>query len=188
MQPRTYVAFVRAVMIGREGLHREVLIDMFAGAGADDVISYVSTGNVSFSLPPEELAPLIDRVEVDLEALLGHPAPIYVRTLAGLRDLLALNLFDHPPFPEVRDRLLTFCPAGSTVRLDLPFAAPNGDWSVFASARDVVFSVTRDWPHRQPQTPGGVLERSIGAPVTTRALSTVERIVARLEGQTPSTK
>ena len=41
-------AFVRNVMIGREGLHRQVLLDVVERAGGRAPRSYISTGNVTF--------------------------------------------------------------------------------------------------------------------------------------------
>ncbi|MEZ5298123.1 MAG: DUF1697 domain-containing protein [Ilumatobacteraceae bacterium] len=70
-----HVAFVRAVMIGREGLHRPVLLDMFERAGGSEATSYISTGNVSFPADPESIGELVELVEADLEQLLGAPHP-----------------------------------------------------------------------------------------------------------------
>ena len=44
-----YAGFVRAVMLGRDGLHRPVLLDCFRSAGADRPRSYLTTGNVTFT-------------------------------------------------------------------------------------------------------------------------------------------
>ena len=73
---RTYVAFVRAVMIGREGVHRSVLLAMFERAGATGTRSYISTGNVSFVVEPDRLDQLVTAVEADLERLLQRPTPV----------------------------------------------------------------------------------------------------------------
>ena len=89
MATGTFVAFVRAVMIGREGLHRQVLLDMFARAGATDAVSYISTGNVSFSADAIAVATIVDRVEADLEQLLGRPTPLFVRSCDALVELVA---------------------------------------------------------------------------------------------------
>ena len=176
----TFVAFVRAVMIGREGLHRDVLLGMFEQAGATDATSYISTGNVSFSVAPDRLDDVVDRAEAELEALLGRSTPVFVRALDELVDQLDADPFAGEPFDAVYARLVTFLRTSVPPSLALPLTAPNGDWSVFAAGTAEVFSVTRAWPDRQPQDPGGVIQRIAGEPVTTRALGTVERIVAKL--------
>ena len=176
----TYVAFIRAVMIGREGLHREVLLDMFGRAGAADAVSYIATGNVSFSADAGAVTTIVDRVETDLEQLLGRPTPLFVRSLDHLVALVDADPFDDEPFDAVYARLVTFFQVSVPGSLPLPLVAPNGDWEVFAAGRGEVYSVTRAWPDRQPTDPGGIIQRTTGEPVTTRALGTIERIVARL--------
>lgn len=175
-----FVAFVRAVMIGREGLHREVLLEMFGRAGAADATSYISTGNVSFTAAPGRLDEIVASVEAELGALLGRPTPLFVRPLSHLARLLDADPFASEPFDAVYARLVTFFSDRVPSTMAVPMTAPNGDWSVFAATASEVFSVTRAWPDRQPQDPGGVIQRTAGELVTTRGLSTVARIVAKL--------
>lgn len=177
--PERFVAFVRAVMIGREGLHRVVLLDMFERAGASDAVSHITTGNVSFSADAVALDDVVDAVEADLAALLGRETPLFVRSLTDLFALVDTDPFANQPFDDVYARLVTFFRAAVPASIALPMRAPNGDWEVFGAGRGEVFSVTRAWPDRQPQDPGGVIQRTAGEPVTTRALGTIERIVAR---------
>lgn len=167
-------------MIGREGLHRRVLLDLFDRAGASDAVSHITTGNVSFRAEPREVARIVSTVEHDLEQLLGRETPLYVRTLDALRRLLDEDRFAEAPFDEVYARLVTFFRGEVPRSLVLPIDAPSGDWSVFARRSGEVLSVTRAWPDRQPQDPGGVIQRLADEPVTTRALGTIERIVAKL--------
>lgn len=180
MGRRTFVAFVRSVMIGREGLHRDVLLAMFERAGAADATSYIATGNVSFSARDGDVARIVESVEADLERLLERPTPVFVRSLDDLVALLDSDPFEREPFDDVYARLVTFLRGGIPESLRLPLRAPNGDWSVFAAGATEVFSVTRAWPDRQPQDPGGVIQRIAGEPVTTRALGTLERIATKL--------
>ena len=176
--PSIHVAFVRAVMIGREGLHRSALLEMFERAGATEATSYISTGNVSFRT--HDVESVTAAVEDDLAALLDRPTPVYVRSLAELERLLDDDRFAGAPFDDVHARLVTFFRSAVPASIELPVDAANGDWSVFAAGPAELFSVTRAWPDRQPHDPGGVIQRLAGEPVTTRALGTIERIVAKL--------
>lgn len=180
MATRTFVAFVRAVMIGREGLHRDVLLAMFEQAGATSSASHMATGNVSFTLDPGRLDTIVARVESDLERLLDRPTPLFVRSLDDLVELVDADPFASAPFDDVYARLVTFLPTSVPASLALPLMAPNEDWVVFAAGPGELFSVTRAWPDRQPQDPGGVIQRTAGAPVTTRAIGTIEHIIAKL--------
>jgi uncharacterized protein (DUF1697 family) len=175
-----HVAFVRAVMIGREGLHRDVLLAMFERAGADDCVSFISTGNVSFRAEPGGVSAIVEQVEDDLEQLLGRATPVFVRSLGELATLLASDPFADPPVDAVRGCEVSFFRSAVPDHLDLPMSASNGDWVVFGTGPREVYSVTRERSDRQPSSPGGVIERTAGEPITTRALGTLERIAAKL--------
>src|SRR5690606_5277156 len=99
-----HVAFVRAVMIGREGLDRPVRVDMFARAGAAGGRSYLATGNVSCRAEPRAVAGIVDAVEHDLEALLGRATPIFVRSLTELVALVERDVFASEPLDAVAAR------------------------------------------------------------------------------------
>lgn len=180
MGRRTYVGFVRAVMIGREGLHRHVLLDIVERAGGANAVSYISTGNVSFEIDDAALPEMIEAVEMGIGEVVARPTPVFVRSLDRLRTLVDDDPFSAAPFDEVRARLVTFFRTGVPASLELPMTASNGDRPVFAAGSGEVFSVTQAWPDRQPQDPGGVIQAAAGEPVTTRAVGTIERIVAKL--------
>lgn len=173
-----FAAFVRNVMIGREGLHREVLLDLFRQAGATDTVSYLATGNVSFSVAPDRVGELTDDVEGALERLLGRTTPVFVRTIDALRELVDGDPFADPPANPVRDCIVTLFRDAVPPTVELPLTAPNGDFVVFAAGPAEVFSVVVDRSDRQPAAPGGFIERHAGELVTSRAIGTIERIVA----------
>lgn len=164
----TYVAFVRAVMIGREGLHRKVLLDLFTDAGARDVVSYISTGNVSFSIDPGALPALVDEVERGVTDVVGRQTEVFVRSLDALVATRERDPFADQPYPDAQDLLVIMFRDGVPDRLDLPIASPRGDWIVFAAGPGEVFGVCRDVDGRR-QSPGGVIERMAGERMTSRA-------------------
>ena len=67
-----WVGFVRNVMVGREGLSGEVLLDLVALAGGTDAKSRRSTGNVTFDVPAHELDHLVDALESAIAEVLGR--------------------------------------------------------------------------------------------------------------------
>jgi hypothetical protein len=50
-----FVGFVRNVMVGRNGLSAEVLLELVAKAGGHEPRSHLATGNLTFSASPELL-------------------------------------------------------------------------------------------------------------------------------------
>lgn len=166
-------------MIGREGLHRQVLLDLFTSAGARDAVSYISTGNVSFSIDPAELPALVDQVEHGITDVVGRATEVFVRSLDQLVAMRERDPFDDAPFPDAQDLLVIMFRDGVPDVLELPIESRRGDWIVFGAGPAEVFAVVRDVDGRR-QSPGGVVERLAGERMTSRAWSTIDRIVDKL--------
>ena len=86
-----YAAFLRAVNLGR---NRRVtgaqLKTLFEEAGADDVATFRTSGNVVFEAPRD----MTRKLETHLEKELGHEMVIFLRTERELKALAAQE-----PFP-----------------------------------------------------------------------------------------
>jgi len=91
IRPVRYAAFLRAVNLGR---NRRVsgadLKRMFEEAGAEDVSTFRTSGNVVFEAPRD----MTRKLETHLEAELGHEMVIFMRTERELKSIAA-----HEPFP-----------------------------------------------------------------------------------------
>jgi uncharacterized protein (DUF1697 family) len=171
-----YADFVRNVMIGREGLHASVLIEGFERAGAEDIRSHLSTGNVTYAC--EAPVDLVRRsVESHVEKVIGRSEVVFVRTITDLAQLVGLRPFDHFQDASLRERCVTF--TDEHVHLLLPIISTHLDYEIFRNVDGDYLSFTR-LRNGKPGQPGRRLEREIGAPVTTRNWNTIERIV-RLE-------
>jgi len=171
--PRS-VAFVRNVMVGRGGLTRDVLVGIFADAGADRPVSHLATGNVSFG-DTGDATDLGEHVERAIASVIGRHEPVFIRTIDDLRRRIEDDPFRSPPFDDVHERCVSFtrAPVGG---LELPMGTTRGDAVAFAARDGGIYSVTRLVGGR-PGTMGKVLERALGQPVTTRNWNTVELIV-----------
>jgi len=176
-RPQTYVAFVRAVMVGREGLHRQVLVDAFSQSGATVPVSHITTGNVSFQADPLRLDELVAQAENRISAVVGRPTGVHVRSLDELNAMLAADPFADPPFDGVPSVAFFQDPVPGGVRLPLVSAA--GDVSVFAAGNRELYAVSAlvDGLSRGA---GGMIEAAAGVQVTSRVWRTVTRIVDRL--------
>lgn len=175
--PTRHVAFVRAVMIGRDGLHRDVLLDLFRSGGAVDPRNHLTTGNVSFTAPADTVPVLVGHVEAGIREIVGRPKLLFVRTVAHLEALVADDPFRAAPFHEPDEREVVVLPDDAP-SIDLPLVSRSGHLTVFASTGHELCSVSRRAGGRQPEAPGGLVERALGVPVTVRAWSTVVKIVA----------
>lgn len=174
-----YVGFVRAVMIGREGLHRQVLLDIVEAAGGADGVSYISTGNVSFELDERHLDAAVGQIEHGISAVVGRPTPVFVRSIGELAAIVESRPFDRSPFDDALDSVVIMFRDRVPAALDLPVRSARGDWVVFGAGPREVYAVVRDVDGRR-QAPGGVVERLAGEQTTSRAWSTIDRIVTEL--------
>ena len=127
-------------MVGRRGLTRDELLRVFRDAGADDPVSHLATGNVSFAYNGP-VAPLRERVEAGVAGVLGTREPVFIRTLAALRLEVATDPFAKPPFADVFERCVSFTDV-STAGLELPMTTPRGDAVVFSARAREVFSLS----------------------------------------------
>ncbi|NNF87929.1 MAG: DUF1697 domain-containing protein [Acidimicrobiia bacterium] len=171
-----YVGFVRNVMIGREGLHRPVLVEIFRAAGAAEPRSYISTGNISFSAQDKDVSDMTGTVEDRIAEVIGRHEPVFVRSVDYLRDLVASDPFATSPVSDPVDRTVSFTrdPLGD---IELPVWSRRADVALFRATEREVFAVGRLVDGRTSGG-GGLVEKTIGQPVTTRSWNTVLRIVA----------
>jgi len=166
-------------MLGRDELHRDVLLDIVERAGGSDAASYLTTGNVSFRATSASVDDIVESIERGIEDVVGRPTPVMVRSLAHLSELVARSPFDAAPHDAPQARLVTMVRGRIPDEFEVPIVSPRGDFNVFAVDGGEVFAITVDTGGRV-QDPGGLIERLVGEPVTTRAWGTIERIVAKL--------
>lgn len=171
-----YAVFVRAVMIGRDGLHRAVLLDCFTRAGAVDARSYISTGNVTFDAEPERVDAIVIDARSCVEAVVERPTELYVRSIPYLEQLVASDPFGTSPIAETDQLEVSFTdePIDPT-ELALPIVSPGGHLTVFAATEGEIFCAGREIGGRRVGA-GGFIERALGQRLTTRAWGTVLRV------------
>src|SRR4051812_33288628 len=77
-------------MLGRGGLDRAGLV---AAAGATEVRSHLTTGNLTFTAPETQLDAVVDRLEAGIGALIGRHEPVAVRSARWLATLVSRDYF-----------------------------------------------------------------------------------------------
>ena len=170
------VALVRNVMLGREGLHRELLVRLVEDAGGGDVVSVLTTGNLLFTMPSEAVDPVISQLEADIAVVLGRTEPVVVRTLDWLRSFV-----QHDPFTAEQH-----ADAECEVAFLHHRAAPLDPSRIPFPGRTTVVAVrTRELVTARPRTGNNrphvnrLLERATGQPATARGWGTLRRIASR---------
>lgn len=172
---RRHVAFIRNVMVGRANLHRDVLLRIFDDAGAVEPRSHLATGNVSFGWDGADLAGLIAATQDGIAVTMGRFEPVFVRSVAALRDAVQREPFRITPIRDVGHRCVTF--TQSAGHLTLPIVSPREDAYIFDRHGTDFMSVTRLVDGRGGNV-NRMIEKAMACAATTRNWNTVERIVA----------
>ncbi|NNF70184.1 MAG: DUF1697 domain-containing protein [Acidimicrobiia bacterium] len=174
-----HVAFIRAVMIGREGLHQEVVLDIFSRAGAGNPVSHRATGNVSFDLDPGAMIPFLEETDHRMTEVVGRPIESFVRTLDELASIDGEAIFALAPFEVVDGRHVTFFHETPDLSdWSLPHLARHDRVAVFHVSGREVFSASQV-VDGESAAPGGILEKATGQRATTRAWSTIHHILSK---------
>lgn len=177
---RRYVAFIRNIMIGRNGLTADLLKDSVLEAGGQQPRSHLATGNIVFTSTADSVMDVGRKIESAVETILGRREEVFIRAVDDLVAAVGTDPYATMMSEDVHERCVSFLPSGCVVDLSLPDSTPRGDLVLFAVRDEAVFSITRLVSGR-PGQPGKYLEIALDVRVTTRNWNTIERI-AKIEG------
>lgn len=79
-----YVAFLRAINVGKRQVKMDRLRAVFQEAGFGDVETFIASGNVIFTAPAQDAGTLEQRIEGVLRDALGFGVETFLRTPAEL--------------------------------------------------------------------------------------------------------
>lgn len=175
-KPHRFAAFVRNIMLGRAGLSAKILLSAAEAAGGDGARSHLTTGNLTFSAPPDRLAAITASVEESIASIIGRKEEVYARSMASLARQVDSDPFNEVAAEDIYERCVTFLSMSTPIALELPMETPNRDALLFAASPGQVLSITR-LVRGRPGKPGRLVESAVGVRATTRNWNTVERIV-----------
>ena len=172
-----FVAFLRAVNVGKRRVAMATARDVLTGLGYDDVGSYVNSGNLLFSATGKA-AELEAAIRTALEKEFGFELTTFVRTAAQVRALVEAEPFGQLAPGHTHFALLPLTKL--TAREQRAVEAMSND-------RDEVVVRGRDvhWLIRAKSTettlgPKQWLDALPGNPTTARNLTMVRRLAERL--------
>ncbi|HYW13408.1 MAG TPA: DUF1697 domain-containing protein [Longimicrobium sp.] len=82
--PQRYIAFLRAINVGKRLVKMDALRTLFEEMGFADVESFIASGNVIFTAPAQNTRALEERIEAGLKEGLGYEVETFIRTPAEL--------------------------------------------------------------------------------------------------------
>lgn len=171
--PERWVGLVRNVMLGREGLHRDVLLELVAAAGGAEPRSYLTTGNVTFAAEAVAVTDVVAEVEASLATVIGRGEIVAVRSRSWLRELAERDPFR--AYDAARWNLeAAFLPAYAPPLADVHLEGTASTRVVEVGPRELLVARLVDGPRGPHANP--LLERLSGARATSRGWSTLLRL------------
>ncbi|HST62010.1 MAG TPA: DUF1697 domain-containing protein [Longimicrobium sp.] len=82
--PQRYIAFLRAINVGKRLVKMDVLRTLFQEMGFAEVETFIASGNVIFTAPAQDTRALETRIEAGLKKGLGYEVETFLRTPAEL--------------------------------------------------------------------------------------------------------
>ena len=167
-----FVALLRAINTPPRHVKMDRLRSIFEALGCDDVATFIASGNVIFNTAPE--GDLVSRIETALEADLGFPVPVFLRTATEV-----VAAADCRPFGDVEGSVeISFLPDGpdpDRVRELLDGVTGNDRLAVVG--REVHW--LRHGSRAESEHNEGRVVRTLGMLTTRRSAQTVRAIADR---------
>ena len=160
-------------MLGREGLHRSVLLELVSAAGGSEPRSYLTTGNVTFAADAAAVSDIGERLEVSLAAVLGRNEIVAIRSRAWLRALAAREPF-RTYDPATWHQEVAFLPASARPLEEVHVTETGSTRVVEVGPRELLTARPIGGPPGPHANP--LLERLSGARATSRGWGTLLRL------------
>ena len=177
----SYVALLRAINVGGRGIvKKEPLRDAFVQAGASNVRTFMTSGNVLFDAEPSQVDTLVGDARRRLRAVLGAEPVIMVRSAAEIQRLQRRGPFAGVETAAIIKRYILFLAGAPARRPRLPVThAKEALDLVHVAARDC-WVVSRRKPSGMYGFPSLFVEEVLGVSSTARNWSTVMKLAALL--------
>jgi uncharacterized protein (DUF1697 family) len=178
MSGTQYVAFLRAINVGGRTVRMDRLREAFQALDLANVATFIASGNVIFDSGARNARKLEARIETHLHRVLGFEVDTHLRSVPELAGIAA-----YEPFPHLLPRtvgallLVGFMRDPATAELATAAASLCSDVdALHVAGREVYWLRTRP---SESRIAAGMLDKAVRAPMTTRNINTIHRILAK---------
>jgi len=174
-----WIAFLRAINVGKRIVKMDALRETFESLGFNDVATFIASGNVFFETTARDSGRLEQRIERNLKESLGYTVDTFLRSPAEIDAVAKYEPFPAADIDADGARLyvgfVRAAPAAASVRRLNELRSDIDDLHVHG--REVW------WLSRVPmsKTPvsGASIEKALGAAMTMRNITTIRRLAAK---------
>ena len=172
-----YVAFLRAVNVGKRTVKMENLRQQLDEAGFKNVKTYIQSGNVMFESGSSNVAALATKIEKMLLKNYGFEVPTIIRSVPALEAVVK-----HTPFPGVvPDKSLqiyvSFLSGPVGPHAAGVIAALQSPAETLHMSGSEVYTMIRKDLETKALDVVAQLEKKLGVPCTTRNWATVNKVI-----------
>ena len=174
-----YVAFLRAINVGGHTVKMDHLRNLFESMGFANVETFIASGNVIFDSKTKSTAALEKKIEKQLQAALGYEVKTFLRTLDEIADVIRDESFQTSELGAPGNILyigfMSATPGEAAIKKLASLVDDVNDFHV--REREVYW--LRRTKVGESQYSGGIIEKTLKAPVTFRNSTTVKKILAK---------
>ena len=90
-----YIAFLRAVNVGKRQIRMVDLKNMFENLNFQNVKTFIASGNVIFESDKENKKELVKKIESEIEKRFGFRSEVMLRSVDELKEIIEISPFKH---------------------------------------------------------------------------------------------
>lgn len=173
-----YIALLRAINVGGHTVRMEKLRELFVAMGFARVETFIASGNVIFETTRRKPEALEETIAAALEKALGYPVATFLRTVSEIAAVAAHEPFSRPDLESGASLYVGFMKtpvARETIRAVAACRTAVDDFAVHG--RELY------WLRRnigiESIYSGARIEKTLGAPITMRNITTVKKLAAK---------
>jgi uncharacterized protein (DUF1697 family) len=180
MVMQRYVALLRGINVGGHTVKMDALRALFEEMGLQNVATFIASGNVIFETPVADARALEERIEDHLRQSLGYDVATFVRTPSELAAIAAYRPFpDDDPDAAGNALYVAFLAALPTGEVQAKLLALQTPTDAFRFHDRELYWFLRTKLSESSLFSGAVVERTLGAPMTMRNITTVRKLAAK---------
>lgn len=179
-----YIAFLRGINVGGHRVKMDRLRELFEEMGFSNVSTFIASGNVIFSASSDDVGSLTARIEKCLAERLGYDVTTFIRSPAELEAIAAFktgNSGSGEPSTSSLYVILLQAPVADDLRATL--SGLRSEMDEFRFSEREIYWLIQGKISESPFFGREFDKATRGVPNTTRNLTTIRRLVVKLENE-----